>query len=548
MRRRQNNEPKFKGLAYHIGHRERWTGPQGNVWGMTAVGFIMKCLPEKRRLRQRSVDMLRWGQRFLPDHFSRAPSRMHEWLGEQLLHLHQRRGTKLNVLGPRGGAKSTIGSLCYVLRAALEGWEPYIWIISDTSSQAQQHLENVKAEIANNERIAATYPQAAGVGKQWTRHSIRLNNGVKIECFGTGQKLRGRRYKKHRPTLIVCDDIENDAHIESPRRRDSSRNWFHTALMNAGTHETNFINLATALHRDALAMQLCNMPGWESRIFSAIVEWPTNMDLWQEWERIYADRNRKMATRDAWNFYEKNQKAMDAGAVVLWPDWETLYGLMKMRIQRGHAAFDREKQNSPTDPTRCEWPAEYFDDHIWFDQWPRDLWTKVIALDPSKGGDGKHGDYSALVVVGIDAKGTAYVEANLARRDVSRIVADGTRMCRSHQANMLGVEANQFQDLLADDFVREFARQGIHWCTLSKLHNTVPKNMRIRRVGPWLSRQKIRFLRGCESTEMLVNQLRDFPLGSHDDGPDALEMALRLVEQYRHGPVDDGLGNRLLVG
>jgi hypothetical protein len=31
---------------------------------------------------------------------------------------------------------------------------------------------------------------------------------------------------------------------------------------------------------------------------------------------------------------------------------------------------------------------------------------------------------------------------------------------------LFGVEANQFQELLADDFVAEFARQGIHWCVL----------------------------------------------------------------------------------
>jgi predicted phage terminase large subunit-like protein len=494
------------------------------------------------------MGLLAWGKYFLPAHFTREPSRMHEWLGGQLVDLHKRRGTKLNVLGPRGGAKSTIGSLCYVLRAALEGWEPYIWIISDTSSQAQQHLENVKAELENNVRLAEAYPNATSDPTHWTQGSIILSNGVKIECFGTGQKVRGRRFNEHRPTLIVCDDIENDAHIESPGRRDSSRNWFHAALMNAGTEETNFINLATALHRDALAMQLCITPGWESRIFAAIQRWPTNMELWQEWERIYADRSRRIPVLDAWNFYQKNWREMDAGAEVLWPDWEPLYALMRMRVQRGHAAFDREKQNSPTDPTRCEWPAEYFDDHIWFDEWPTDVRMKVIALDPSKGGDGKHGDYSALVVLGIDAQGLAYVEANLDRRDATQIVLDGTRTCRHHQANMLGVEANQFQDLLADDFLAEFARQGIHWCSLCKLHNTVPKNVRIRRIGPWLSRRAMRFLRGCASTELLVNQLRDFPLGSHDDGPDALEMALRLVEEYRHGQLSDGLGDRLVAG
>jgi hypothetical protein len=47
----------------------------------------------------------------------------------------------------------------------------------------------------------------------------------------------------------------------------------------------------------------------------------------------------------------------------------------------------------------------------------------------------------------------------------------------------------------------------------------------------------------------MVEQLKDFPAGDHDDGPDAAEMAIRLaVEMKDAAPVDDGLGDRLTVG
>jgi hypothetical protein len=46
----------------------------------------------------------------------------------------------------------------------------------------------------------------------------------------------------------------------------------------------------------------------------------------------------------------------------------------------------------------------------------------------------------------------------------------------------------------------------------------------------------------------LIHQLWDFPLGDHDDGPDALEMALRLATELMEQPYGDGLGNRLPVG
>ena len=43
-----------------------------------------------------------------------------------------------------------------------------------------------------------------------------------------------------------------------------------------------------------------------------------------------------------------------------------------------------------------------------------------------------------------------------------------------------------------------------------------------------------------------MNQLKDLPIGDHDDGPDALEMALRLaIETTSPAPLD-GLGSRLI--
>lgn len=48
-------------------------------------------------------------------------------------------------------------------------------------------------------------------------------------------------------------------------------------------------------------------------------------------------------------------------------------------------------------------------------------------------------------------------------------------------------------------------------------------------------------------TRLLVDQLRQFPVGNHDDGPDALEMAIRLAAEMLRGVPNDGLGNRLPI-
>lgn len=475
--------------------------------------------------------LITWGQEYLPRHLSKPPSPLHRWLADRLDASRTERGAKVNLIGPRGSAKSTIATLAHVLRSAVEGNEPYVWIVSDTKAQAQTHLENVKAELLDNRRLAEAYPRAVGKGPRWTATAIELCNGATIEAYGSGQRLRGRRRRENRPTLIVCDDLQNDRHIESAPLREASAAWFHGALMKAGTTETNVVNVATALHRDALALRLSKAPGWDSRTYRSIVRWPDDEALWEAWERVYADAEAGNAVEQASAFYTANRLAMDAGAEVLWPEEESLYDLMRARVESGSAAFEREKQSSPLDPSRCEWPDSYFEDTVWFDKWPERLTLRTLALDPSKGADARHGDYSAYVLLGVDDLGVLHVEADLARRPTPQMVSDGVDWVERFRPEAFGVEANQWQQLLSGEFLAEFQRRGSVGVAPCELHNHTSKPVRIRRLGPYLSQRRFRFKRGSPGTELLVDQLRDFPLGSHDDGPDALEMALRLAEE-----------------
>jgi predicted phage terminase large subunit-like protein len=523
----------------------------GRLWVMLRDDIARRHGRARRMARQdrAGYDLLAWGRRYLPEYFRRAPSDMHRWLADQIDQAYRSRGTKVNVLGPRGGAKSTIGTLCLPLHAAVERLESYIWIVSDTKHQACAHLENLKTELLENRRLARDYPEAVGRGTAWRGHSITLRNGVTIEAFGTGQRIRGRRRREHRPTLIVCDDLQNDGHMHSVVQRDHSREWFHGTLMKAGTGRTNVIHLATALHRAALAMELHRTPGWTSHVFRSIVRWPDNTALWQQWEAIYTDLSRLRYRAAARAFYEEHRQAMDAGAIVLWPEEEDLYALMCMRSESGRTAFEREKQNSPLNPDLCEWPESYFDATIWFDAWPEGLVVRTMALDPSKGNDARRSDYSALVMLGMDRQGFLYVEADLARRPTPQMVADGTEWFLRYRPDVFGVEANQFQELLAGEFEAAFRREGQVAARPVAIANHTSKQVRIRRLGPYLSSRRMRFKTNSPGTRLLVEQLQEFPIGDHDDGPDALEMAIRLAAEVLHGrAVQDGLGSRLPVG
>ena len=132
--------------------------------------------------------------------------------------------------------------------------------------------------------------------------------------------------------------------------------------MKAGTARTNIVNLATALHREALAMELHRTPGWTSRIFKSIVRWPENTSLWQQWEAMYTDLADPRYKTAARKFYDatppgdgrRRHPALARGRGPLHAD-----------VHAGRERADgvrAEKQNSPVNPELCEWPESYFDE------------------------------------------------------------------------------------------------------------------------------------------------------------------------------------------
>lgn len=495
---------------------------------------------------------LDWGRHYLPHYYQNEPSKLHVWLSNVLDNQFERRGQKAMLIGPRGGAKSSVGNLTAGLKKACEGREPYIMIISDTAEQAIQNLANIKIELESNHKLALDYPYAVGIGPVWQDSFIRLRNGTVIHAAGTGTKIRGRRERQNRPSFIICDDLENDDHVKSRIERERVLLWFNRTLMSLGDKRTNILVLGSALHRESLLMNLMKRPGWivprfDGRIgpFKSIEKFPRRMDLWDEWERIFNNHEDEHAERRARKFFKLRRREMLRGSAVCWPDREPLYDLMKLRAEIGVSAFDAEKQGNPIDPSTCEWPEKYFThDTFWFDEWPEDLLIKGQSLDPSKGKSDKRNDYSGICVGGVGRDGVVYVDVDLQKRPVDQIVLDCLSTWDNHRPDVFAVETNQFQELLADD-IAEAAEQAGFNMAITPLENYAAKIVRIRRLSTLLSQRRIRFKRGSDGANLCVQQLRDFPNGDHDDGPDALEMVVRAMFLKLDDDHEDEISNSL---
>ena len=202
------------------------------------------------------------------------------------------------------------------------------------------------------------------------------------------------------------------------------------------------------------------------------------------------------------------------------------------------------------------WGPEYFPDSMWFDEWPKELTGLVFALDPALGRESKNptvgrgtnanpilkreGDYSALVALCRDRSNTLWVEADLERRNDTKTVKDsiafGNRVSRETGCSIdgFGVESVGFQEVLANQLIEAVRGTSTNF-NLHKIETGgVPKDVRIRRLSEWLATGRLRF-RNTPGTQLLVRHLQEFPVGLHDDGPDALEQAKRLSEMLWEG-------------
>lgn len=482
---------------------------------------------------------LAWMRRYLPHYVRAEPSRMHRELAADLRDFHRTRGARRVYTGPRGSAKTTWLAKGYALFCAVERVEPFVLLLSETGDQAKGYLAAVREELESNPRLAEDYPFSAGVGPVWQGSAVRTRGGVMLLARGAGGRILGRTHRASRPTLVIADDLNERRDAYSPTLRRRKWEWFARDVLNAGEPRTNFLVAGTAIHREAIAPRLKTNPAWAARSFRSVLRWPDRLDLWAEWERRLtnlADPDRLVRARA---FYESNRAAMDGGAEVLWPDWEPLYDLMRLRAEIGPGAFDSEKQDTPGTDGAAEWPPDYFErPGLWFEDWPEDLVVRVQTLDPSKGVAAGPGDYQAHVLAGVARDGTLYLDAEIRREDVRAMVSRAIDLYAAWGASVLEAESNGTMGLLMPEFRRQLdERAGAGrpvLCNYRELHNTEPKLARVRRAGPYLSRGQLR-VRNSPGGRMLVDQWRDVPGGEHDDGPDAAGTAIRRLELLVNG-------------
>lgn len=495
---------------------------------------------QRERKARAEKDLDYFNRTYFPHYFSKPSSGLHKYFAERYPAMIEKanatgEGDREADAAPRGNAKSTWTTFGLILWAAAYRKRRYPMIVSETRPQAESFLSFIKLEIESNERLAQDFPELSGEGPVWRSDWIITRNGIKIHAAGSGQKLRGFRHGSKRPDLVIGDDLENDESVESPEQRKKLEKWFFKALMKIGARDTVYIVVGTILHAESLLQQLLEKPGWKGRKFKSVIQWASNKRLWDEWERIFVDisvgKEEAEARADA--FFAQHREEMLRGTLVLWPEEEDYYYLMKMRAADGAAYFDSEKQNEPLNPEDQVFQEE------WFVDWEEgdvdfDGIAHAGAVDPSLGKKNKRSDPSAILG-GRMKERILYLDiADIEKRQPDRIMADILAYHERDPFDKLRMETVQFQEFFARQFEQLAHEKGLT-INIDDHKPTADKDLRIIRLQPWIKNGWIRFRSDHRELKRQLIYYRPSGRGGHDDGPDALEMLLGLCEAGLYG-------------
>ena len=342
---------------------------------------------ERRSLAEVSLEV--WAREYFPDYFSDSTPDFHLELDELADAAEEQDNAGTVIAAPRGHAKSTRVSFLRPMFWALNRRKKFIVIVSDTDGQAENFLDAIKREFEENEQLREDYGDMCGsaYGYRWTNKDFTIvipkrdpmgnvlyKNGravVEHSCRivgkGTGSKLRGLRTRHQRPDAIICDDLENDEHVQTPEQRQKAWKWFTKALvpMLDPKHGTLLI-IGTVLHYDSLLSKLLKMGD------------------------IYTVRTYKAILAGKASIGKGKGKGTLEGT-PLWPDRFPLKKLEALKKQIGSHAFNSEYMNEPIDETtrvyKPEWFKWYTKHDMRYDRKTESWWYREEITEMAQGID-----------------------------------------------------------------------------------------------------------------------------------------------------------------
>lgn len=413
---------------------------------------------------------------------------------------------------PRGSGKSTLVNIGVCAYYSLYNISPFSLIVSDTLTQAKLQLDSFKEELTSNPFIQWLFGDVQG--RNWGSEMciIKTKYGESlVTARGAGQKIRGLKFKNHRPHLVIIDDLENDEAVESFERRDKLEHWFRYNLLRGLSKDWNkVIYVGTILHENSLLNRILKQEeeiffGWTTRVYKAIREDGTSF-----WETRFP-LTYLMDVRD-------NPQHPDyAGSIVFAQE------------------FQSEPRSEKDQIIKRSWIQTYSLQSKFQSQKELDEWLHtcriISGVDPAVSTDElKKSSFFCASALAIDKEGHIWhLETMRGKFTIDKQIENLLTFYKKWNVDIMGVESVAYQQVLAFLLRQKGAELGIY-PQIKELHTDKDK---VRRVVATSSKWEGGFIHlntDCSETAHLIEEAVTFP-AEPNDAIDSVTLGLEAIKK-----------------
>lgn len=415
---------------------------------------------------------------------------------------------------PREHAKSVFFDIIIPTFLKARGELTGMMIASASFDKAKGLLGDIQAELMMNTRYIADFGEQFSLGN-WQEGNFSTADGIGFWAFGRGQSPRGTRKGEKRPNYGVIDDIDDAQIVKNEQRVDEAVDWvlgdFYGAMPNTGSR---LIVAGNRINKKSILAKLVGDIEPEDPKRDGIIH-----------IKVFALQNRK------------REKDLSTSTQ---PAWKERYTVEQIR---GKMA-------------RMGWRIglrEFFHEHVIIGRIFREenlVWAPLPGLskydkiitynDPSFKGT-KSNDYKAIILMGRMGRYFDIIGVFCRQCTTGEMVRGHINLAAQvpQSINVRNyMEANFIQDLLLEEYEKEADNGGRLLNIRPDRRKKPDKEGRIENLSPLTERHVLRFnidLKHDPDMQVLRSQFLAFPDDAHDDGPDAVEGAVFILNKEKPG-------------
>ena len=400
--------------------------------------------------------------------------------------------------------------------------------ISCGGELAKKWIRRHKIELQHNKKLIEDwgYQSTAGLREGiWTSDEIVLRNGAHCYSKGSGAQIRGDH-----PTRILVDDLEDRIRSQSPVHRQADREYFFGDLYGALSPESQLVIVGTIVHTESLLKQLYDReiiapPGLEE---SPLFTLPWTKFLY---------------------------KAIKPDGTVLAPEIWSYERLMLRKAELPPSIWRTEYMNSPTPAENPLFPEQwltadasgYIKDDNFVDKIEPGL--KIYSYCDPAAKEKESNDYTAVVTVGLILAKRPKVYVLEVKRFRKPFLGQLQEALNTwiKWTGRLGFEGIAYQHVLKSAFEDVCKNAGYNPDVYEtdyrdrkeradgKSGKQLDKITRAHLITHFFELGWIKFNHADMMQQILIEDLRLFPTGEHDDTVDALVGCLWEIDRVlRH--------------